>query len=451
MTRRPIVLIHGYSDKGKSFRTWTEKLRELGRDPRAIHVCSYETLTNEVTIPDIAEGFDRALREKIGLDGDEEFDAIVHSTGMLVIRSWLTVYAKRRSRLKHLIGLAPASFGSPLAHKGRSWLGGIFKGRKQFGPDFLEAGDRVLDGLELGSRFTWELAEKDLLGERPYFGPNSDTPYVFTFCGTEAYSGIKRLISDPGTDGTVRWAGCSLNSRKIVLNLTKNKEETDRISFSPWSNVDIPFIPVEGADHGTILSDPSDELVRLVHEALGVESEREMAAWYADVSERSRGVLAALTQWQQFLVRVVDERGEPIPDYFLQLEGKRRDGGIEQLQVFDLEVHPYGGDTSFRNFHVNLSALDPGSLESLMLRVIASSGSSLVAYHGIADEACDDGQTAYDTDGTWNASLDLSGLLGDNDVNFFYPFTTTLVELRLNREPLPLSGPNKVCWFDDSD
>jgi len=30
---------------------------------------------------------------------------------------------------------------------------------------------------------------------------------------------------------------------------------------------------------------------------------------------------------------------------------------------------------------------------------------------------------------------------------FFYPFTTTLIELRLNREPLPLTGKNEVAWF----
>jgi hypothetical protein len=222
MAHRPIVLIHGYSDKGESFRTWVNKLTERGYDRQNIHVCSYETLTNEVTISDIAEGLDRALRERIGLNDDEQFDAIVHSTGMLVIRSWLTVYAKRRDRLKHLIGLAPATFGSPLAHKGRSWLGGIFKGRKEIGPDFLEAGDRVLDGLELGSRFTWDLAEKDLFGKMPFYGPHDDTPYVFIFCGTEGYGGIRKLINDPGTDGTVRLAGCGLNVRKINVDLTKN-------------------------------------------------------------------------------------------------------------------------------------------------------------------------------------------------------------------------------------
>jgi alpha-beta hydrolase superfamily lysophospholipase len=94
-----------------------------------IHICSYRTLTNEVTIKDLAEAFDHALRINTGIKPDEPFDAIVHSTGMLVLRSWLTAYG-RHERVKHIIGLAPASFGSPLAHKGRSWIGSIFKGSR---------------------------------------------------------------------------------------------------------------------------------------------------------------------------------------------------------------------------------------------------------------------------------------------------------------------------------
>lgn len=445
MTQRPIVLIHGYSDKGESFRAWVDKLTERGCNRRNIHVCSYETLTNEVTIPDIAEGFDRALRERIGLKDDEQFDAIVHSTGMLVLRSWLAVYSKRRDRLKHLIALAPATFGSPLAHKGRSWFGGVFKGRKELGPDFLEAGDRVLDALELGSRFTWDLAEKDLFGALPYYGAHGDTPYVYIFCGTEGYGGIRKLISDPGTDGTVRRAGCGLNVRKIKVDLTNNRVD-NRISFSDWSNIDIPMFPVQGANHGSIIAEPSEALVDMVHAALSVEDAQAHQNWLKVASGRTRDVVSGLSKWQQFLIRATDERGDPIRDYYIQLEGKRNGGVHEELECFDVDVHTYSGDASFRNFHVNLDELDPGSLESLSLTVIASSGSSLVTYHGFTDVPSADADV-YGDKGTWHAKLDLSGLLREGEVKFFYPFTTTLIELRLNREPLPLTGINFVCRF----
>jgi hypothetical protein len=33
--------------------------------------------------------------------------------------------------------------------------------------------------------------------------------------------------------------------------------------------------------------------------------------------------------------------------------------------------------------------------------------------------------------------------------SFFTPFTTTLVEIRMNREPMPLTGRNRVLWFND--
>src|SRR3954468_15600440 len=164
---RPIVLIHGYSAGGLDFDTLCKQLSKGGIQPIDINVGNYVSLNNEITVKDIAEGLDRALRNNVRLNEEQEFDAIVHSTGMLVIRSWLTNYGasvthnNRLKRLKHLVGLAPATWGSPQAHKGRTWLGALVKGNREPGPDFLNAGDEVLDALELGSRFTWDLAHLD--------------------------------------------------------------------------------------------------------------------------------------------------------------------------------------------------------------------------------------------------------------------------------------------------
>src|SRR4051794_39363004 len=197
MEREPVVLIHGYSDKGESFRPWTEALMRRGYAVEEVPVCTYRSLTNEVRIKDVAEAFDRALRTLPNLGNGEPFNAIVHSTGMLVLRNWMTTYAARRERLKRLIALAPATFGSPLAHKGRGFLGAIFKGNRQLGPGFLEAGDLILDSLELGSRYAWDLTQIDLLGEQPFYGRGGDTPYIFVFCGTQSYGGIRQLAGEP--------------------------------------------------------------------------------------------------------------------------------------------------------------------------------------------------------------------------------------------------------------
>ena len=176
---RPIVLIHGYSATGLDFTELCDRLKKRHVEPIDINVGNYVSLNNEISIKDIAEGFDRALRNNPRLNAGQEFDAIVHSTGMLVIRAWLTNYGaavgdnERAKRLKHLVGLAPATWGSPQAHKGRTWIGAMVKGNKEPGPDFLKAGDEVLDGLELGSRFTWDLAHLDLLGRQPQKGSPS--------------------------------------------------------------------------------------------------------------------------------------------------------------------------------------------------------------------------------------------------------------------------------------
>ena len=99
-------------------------------------------------------------------------DAIVHSTGGLVIRDWLQRnYEPNDAPIKHLVMLAPANFGSPLAHKGQSFLGRLWKGTivKQTGAAF-QTGTHILKSLELASPFTWDLAEQDLFadGEKMY-------------------------------------------------------------------------------------------------------------------------------------------------------------------------------------------------------------------------------------------------------------------------------------------
>jgi len=404
-----------------------------------------------VTIKDIAEGFDRALRLQVGLDNNEPFDVVVHSTGMLVIRAWLARYAQRRGRLKHLIALAPATFGAPLAHKGRSWLGAMLKGNRDFGPDFLEAGDQVLDGLELASRFTWDLAHQDILAEPPFYGADADTPYVFIFCGTVGYSGIRGLVNEPGTDGTVRWAGCALSSRKVILDLTREPDLApgqERIRFEPWRNAAITLTPIEALNHGTIMSQPSKPLINLVDRALQVSDVRGLDAWQASAAEQTQATRDSMEQWQQFVFRAVDERGDPITDYNIQLFGGAP-GALRPLEAFDLDVHAYRADPSLRCFHVRHNDFAGTPLESLELHLLVSSGTALIGYYGSIGGQPDALPDGADPRGWWEGRFNLSDLLAHADGRFFYPFTTTLVEMRLNREPLPLdpTKPTQVLGW----
>jgi hypothetical protein len=481
--RYPVVLVHGYSDKGASFGRWKEFLAQKGYLAEEISICNYESLTNEVTIKDIAEGFDRALRTQAHLATDQPFSAIVHSTGMLVIRSWLTTYEARRGRLKHLIALAPATFGSPLAHQGRSLLGALIKGNRVIGPDFMEAGDLILDGLELGSRFTWDLAHQDILSDQPYYGSDPDSPYVYIFCGASAYTGLNSLVNQPGTDGTVRWAGCALNTRKITIDLSREPPsskqrdeaaggapptldgqqesgtgpgspspidpEKTRVSGSRVAEglLPMPFWPIEGKNHGTILSDPGPILEELVFEALQARDAEAFAAWQQNAEGKTKPAKAQIEEWQQFVVRMVDERGDPIQDYHLELYTVAPDG-TERAFGVELDEHAYAADKSFRCLHVNLTTLLPRlaalSGHELWVRVIASSGSTLVGYHGVRSEKFTEGMKEMDSEGKWDAKIRLE-LNDKSGMTLFYPFTTTFVEIKLNRDPIPFGeGPNRL-------
>jgi len=421
---RPLM-IHGYSDNGQAFDPLSNALRQRHVDPPIdINICSYISLNNEITIKDIAEGLDRAFRQHPVLKNEaQEFDAIVHSTGMLVIRAWLTNYARpassnnRLKRLKHLIGLAPASWGSPQAHKGRTWLGALVKGNRQLGPDFLNAGDRVLDGLELGSRLTWDLAHVDLLGSEPYYDKGSETPFVAVFIGNEPYQGLDSVANDPGTDGTVRWAGCGLDTRKIRVDLTRNPMDAngqptrDRLSISPWveNRLGIPMIPVDGRNHGSLISNPDGKMVDLIASFLTIgepDSTETYDSWMERASQYGRtglpkmllnpGRFAAgvpeelfnlfghlfgnpetvMEGWQQFVVRAVDERGDGVSDYVLDvLQKEATDGKISWIPFKEMytDVHAYGADRSFRCFHLRLpegiaSGKVPLRIRSMRLR-----------------------------------------------------------------------------------
>jgi pimeloyl-ACP methyl ester carboxylesterase len=476
----PVIFVHGYSDSGASWRRWQDILHQkLGIDKASMHTCTYVSLDNAISIKDIAEAFDRALAALPGFAPGQPFDAVVHSTGMLVLRAWLAVDPLRGKRLKRLIALAPATFGSPLAKQGRSWLGAIFKGSRQLGPDFLQAGDEILLELELASQFTWRLAENDLIADPARYDGGADTPWVFVFCGTGRYSGLRGIVNKPGTDGTVRRAGCGMNVRLIELDMTQSGSVVRRripqlaaVAHVPAQrrvfpetafNVKIPVhlvgSPAEIGDwwqkdkaevnHATILSDPPDELVELVVDALemtdpatapGGDPAAGYDAWLDKAGAESR-FKRLDQQFQQFIVHAVDERGDPITDYNLQLY--RTDG--PQLEEFDAEVDVYGADPSYRCFHVDVASLLPQSGQSAMgltLRIVASSGTIYVAYLGNDPEA----QTEP---GSWDASLSFDGAKVAG-IDLFRPYTTTLIRLYLERQVLPIAPgqPAKLLTWD---
>lgn len=77
--------------------------------------------------------------------------------------------------------------------------------------------------------------------------------------------------------------------------------------------------------------------------------------------------------------------------------------------------------------------------------MIASSGTELVGYYG--HHSSGDLAGLPHERNKWDAIIQFDATIGSKEVRFFFPYTTTLVELRMNREPMPLAGVNRVFWF----
>jgi hypothetical protein len=510
---RKVLLIHGYSSDLEAMLPICRELEKIpGADgkpafaPENIFLGNYVSLDNTVSIPQIAAILAEEIR-KIA-PHEEEFDAIVHSTGMLVVRAWLAYYydqndraeahrlvkakasamglqmsavaaagdamlvgedgkeiaKKRLHRLKHLVGVAPATWGSPQATMGRTTLGELVKGSRKLGPEFLNSGDQVLDALELGSAFTWDLAHRDLLADEnqktidspesavlasgPYFGSGPDTPYVAVFIGNQAYSGVASVANDPGTDGTVRWSGAGLNTRKISLDLTQKPPGK---KVSPWANdrLEVPILPVDGRDHGTLIGKPDPAMISLISDFfLHVDDRDKYEAWLKKAKDATdsakqkmrlsqgglkgfvaqlakiagpllsflspalKGVGLATEGWQQFVVRAVDSRGEPVKYYLLEVFDRRGNAYMPLNQLY-LDVHAYRSDPSFRCFHIQLPSGITADGRVLYLRA----STQIQEAPKVQSDGKDDEQ--------------LIRIEAKDGFSLFCPFTTTLVELRM--------------------
>jgi len=486
------LLIHGYSASGREFQAWKRALVKANIDTATIEIGNYISLNNEITIKDLGEAFDRALRLTKWSAGSRDdtwtFDAIVHSTGMLIVRQWLTSDPfgptdprSRVGRLKHLVGLAPATFGSPQGKKGRSWLGALVKGNRDLGPDFMNAGDLVLDGLELGSRYTWDLALSDMVGPKPMYDEGPGTPYVAVFIGNVGYSGISAVANSPGTDGTVRWAGCALNTRMVQLDFRRQPRLMDtaglptRLKISDWvtGRLGCPIIAVEGRNHGSILSDPDDGAVALVSNFLrNVKSGDGYHTWLNGALAHGKDALGKMDAkseldgtggagWQQFVMHVKDDHGDGVADYNVQLfvgDALSQSDNPDYPPV-PLIVDSYSGDSSYRCFYVRLSedmvnVGTDGHPKKVWMELIASSGTSYLEYEAYnnlkPDDPNVDATRLTTLSGATNAvKLDVTEL--GSDAKLFYPYTTTLIEIVLGREPTPLTDVSSLFVFWQND
>lgn len=114
------------------------------------------------------------------------------------------------------------------------------------------------------------------------------------------------------------------------------------------------------------------------------------------------------------------------------------------MKEFAPDVNAHTEDPSYRCFHIDITPFVTSNAtkpDNLWIRLIASSGTKLVAYYGHGSERVTQEGMPNLQDGKWDAVIDLtehlSNKIDGKGVNLFYPLTTTFVEIKLNREPMP--------------
>lgn len=250
----------------------------------------------------------------------------------------------------------------------------------------------------------------------------------------------------------------------------------DRATISPWAvdRLDIPMIPVDGKNHSTLIADPDDGMVNLLVDFLkvGEPGADSYDVWLKRAQQFGSGGLPKMLinpgsgsaglggeikkffehvigdkpdelmeGWQQFVVHAVDERGDGISDYMIEVLTQQADGTWGQFNEMYTDVHAYGPDSSFRCFHIRLPKGSSAGAIPLRVRINASTGTELMAYQGYGSNVTRKlGATADPVE------LDISDL-GSGNGTLFHPFTTTLIEIVLNREPLPFDDESRILRF----
>jgi len=124
-----LLIVHGYSDGSTSFTALGKFFVAQGLyQANDVFYLDYSSMDDDATFEDFADKLDADHRLRLG---GERVDVACHSTGSLVVRSWLALHAERAYRrqqpepcpVDRLLCFAPANFGSELAKLGQSLLG----------------------------------------------------------------------------------------------------------------------------------------------------------------------------------------------------------------------------------------------------------------------------------------------------------------------------------------
>ncbi len=361
----PLVIIHGWSDNSASFKQLAIALQtRLKRAARLINLADYVSMDDEVTYDDLVTALSFAWQVNKLPNTPSSVDVIVHSTGGLIIRDWISRnFTPQTVPIKHLVMLAPANFGSALAHKGNAFYGRIIKGFNS--QKLLQVGAKLLKGLELASPYSWQLAQRDRFGTKNFYGP--DNILCTVLIGNTGYKGISAAANEDGSDGTVRIACANLNCAYIKADFSQDPlNPTYTLARSKGTTA---FAVLDKENHSTITnkdnSAQNPDTLNYIYQALTV-TDKDFPAWCKTLTDKTsqlmqQGTTKSATHGFQNTVSFVhDQFDQHIQDYFLEFYGDEENlhwlaqlfhGGIITT------THAYIGDTSFRSLYMDCTLL----------------------------------------------------------------------------------------------
>jgi pimeloyl-ACP methyl ester carboxylesterase len=436
--KNPVVIVHGWSDTSDSFQPLAQFLSAQGFQTVSLLLADYVSMDDDVSIDDAAKAMEAALRGQIASGQlSLPFDLVVHSTGGLVARAWLSGYYSglepQQLPVQRLVMLAPANFGSPLATVGQTILGRVVRGWDHG----LHTGKQMLQGLELGSPFQWDLALRDLFQLGPdtgssVYGPEAVWPFVLV--GSMPYqSGLRQMVNEHGSDGTVRVAAANLNAYGATLDFSipggaalmgmapgNSAAAQARGQFTPWAHrhgetMVFPLAVMNRRDHGSII-DPAGHgdgesegerqlLQQFLLAALACDSyagyQALEQAWTAH-SDAVQDPATADDDHQMHLqinVFVVDEFQKPVTDYMVEFLAPNYRQNTDLSGVFHdkviSDVHKNDQNAAVRTIFINRQRLfelfyariPAGQPQELRLSISAAAPGRNVSYFDTAQGA----------------------------------------------------------------
>lgn len=432
-----IVILHGWSDRSSSFKRLAELIATLGLPgPVApILLGDYVSMDDDVNFDDIANAMQSAWTDTGLPTAPRSVDLVVHSTGALVARYWMTrQFTPETNPIRRLLMIAPANFGSHLAHKGTSFLGRVVKGFKS--KRLFHTGANILAGLELASPFTWELAMVDRFdAQRRWYGPGRVLATVLV--GTAGYSGISAAANADGSDGTVLVSTAQLNPATLELDFATNPQQPQPLLRSAHGETAFCRLPKD--NHSTAAAKDrgprNAAAMALIKAALSVtdadfDDHCAQLALHNAQFRREEQNKASTQGYQNTVVWVADQFEADVGDYFLeafakQVNGNREDRrltGLIQSEVLN-SVHTNDHNPAFRSLKFNCDRL-----QELLVLANRNLYIAITASPEIADTKTVGYSTvSYNDIGSIEITPSEMGRI-------FVPDRTLLVRLKLRRE-----------------